>query len=238
MSGTWQRWALGGLGQQWRAVRASGPGRTVRIPVVTLVITAIPIVFAAATHPLDGIISHSVTLPLGWSAQRVADGGWWRVVTAIPITRDPFMLWGMVFSILLAVGALEYLGGRLRAALTFIYGSVGAYVGVTIIVLTLRAVGVSGAAHWATTHDYGASAGVAACAGALVVMLRRPLIVVGATLFIIGGLVLHHQIADWEHAFSFATVAVFTYLTTEPPVDSAELIGARQLGDESRSAQL
>lgn len=240
MTAASHEWSFGGTRLQWSSVRSSGPGRGVRVPVIAVVAAAISVVFAALAHSLGGTMPHAVSLPLGWSVQRVADGGWWRVVTAVPITRDPFMLWAMVGSILLAVGALEFLGGHLRAALTFVYGTVGGYIGVTIIVLALRAAGITGAVQWATTHDYGASAGVAACAGAVAVMLRRPLLLAGATLVVIGGLIFHHQIADWEHAFSFATAAALTQLTTKAPVDSvtSDRFGARQLTDDSRSAQL
>lgn len=202
---------LAGLTHQFRTVRSSGRGRSVRVPWVALSAAAAVLLAAAATRPLGGTLPTTVARRWGWSAQLAVDGAPWRAVTAIPLTRDPFMLMSMVLSLLLAVGALECLVGRRGAALTFLGGAVGGYLGVSLIVLLLRESAVVEAAHWTHTLDYGASAGIAACSAVMAVLVRRRLVFAIAVAVIVGGLVLHHQIADWEHAFSFSAAAGLTY---------------------------
>lgn len=210
----WGREHLAALLERWREVRSNGPGADVRAPIVALIVAAVPLVVGIRTHSITGPISPSVSRSFGWSVKLSMEGDWWRVLTAIPITRDPFMLGGMLFSLVLAVGGLEYLGGRWRAGLTFIYGAIGGYVGVTLITVLLRTAGLDVTRHWAHTLDYGASAGVAACSGAMVAMMRRRSLLIVGLVIIVGGLVLHHQIADWEHAFAFTTSLTYTHATT------------------------
>lgn len=214
MNRGWLRLEPDLLLERWNEVRAAGPGRNVHIPVVALLTTVLPLAVGIWSRSVFGSIPATVGRSFGWSVELFAAGEIWRVFTAIPITRDPFMLGGMVLSLLLAVGGLEYLAGRWRAALMFVYGAVGGYVGVTLGVLLLRGLGLPAAQQWARTLDYGASAGVAACSAAMVVLIGRRSVVLLGVAVIIGGLVLHHQVADWEHAFSFASAAMITYATT------------------------
>jgi hypothetical protein len=195
---------------RWRAVRAMSAGRRSRLPGAAVMAAAPVVVVGALTRPLTGTLTAATAHRWGWSADLVGAGELWRIGTAVPLTRDPFMLVSTVASVLVAVGALERLAGHARAIVTMTAGAIAGYVGVTAAVLALRAVGVGAAARWATTVDYGASAGVAACAGAIVGMLRLWPVTTGMVLFILGGLLLHHQVADWEHATAFTLSAVLS----------------------------
>src|SRR5205085_406540 len=63
-----------------------------------------------------------------------------------------------------------------------------------------------------STIDYGASAITACAGGALVVMLGRRWLRWGAVVFVLCGLVLHHQLADWEHLVAFSVgTAIATF---------------------------
>ena len=177
------------------------------MPFAAMAAAAIVLAVGVLTRPLGGTLPASTTADWGWSTDLVARGDLWRVVTAVPLTRDPFMLTSTVASLLVAVGTLERLAGHLRAAVTVAAGAVAGYAGVTVVVLALRGAGLDIAFRWSATVDYGASAGIAACAGAVAGLLRERAVTAALVLVIVGGLVLHHQIADWEHALSFTLAA-------------------------------
>ena len=65
------------------------------------------------------------------------------------------------------------------------------------------AVGVSFAGKVLSTLDYGASAITAGGGGAFVGLVRRRWLSRAAVIFVLAGLVVHHQMADWEHLVSF-----------------------------------
>lgn len=195
---------------RWRAVRAATPGGHGRVPFAAFAAAASVLLAALVTRPLLLSLPAATAARWGWSADLVARGDLWRLATAVPLTRDPFMLTSTIASLLVAVGALERLAGHARAAVTVAAGALAGYAGVTVIVLALRGTGVDVAARWAATLDYGASAGVAACAGAIAGLLRVRAVTAGLALVVAGGLVLHHQIADWEHAVSFTLAVALT----------------------------
>lgn len=202
------------IAARWREVADAGAGHGRRHPVAAVAAAGVVIVVAVLTRPLAATLPLETAARWGWSADLVRRGDWWRLVTALPLTRDPFMLASMVLSLLVAVGVLERLAGWRRAAVTVTGGAIAGYLGVTAIVLVLRGLGLAAAGSWAQTLDYGASAGVAACAGAVAGLLHERVVTVALATVVAGGLVLHHQIADWEHAFAFVATGTLTRLRT------------------------
>lgn len=195
--------------QRWAVVRASSPGAHVGVPWVAVSTVAAVIATALVSRPLIGALSATTTARWGWSANIAADGHLDRIITAIPMSRDPFMMTSMCVSLMVAVGGLERLAGHLRAFLTFLGGAVFGYLAITTAVFLLRRIGVSEPA-WANTLDYGASAGIAASSAAIAALLNIRIVTIGTVLFILGGLALHHQIADWEHLLAFTASFLIT----------------------------
>jgi len=193
---------LGGCTQ--RITRSHGSRPYVALIVIVAIVGA-----TMLSHPLTGALPATTTADWGWSAQTAADGHLIRVLTAIPLTRNPFMLTSMCLSLAVAVGGLELLAGHRRALATLVGGAVFGYAAITAAVFLLRQIGV-GDPSWAMTVDYGASAGIAASAAAIAALLNVRTVTIGALVFILGGLVLHHQIADWEHLLSFSASFAIT----------------------------
>jgi len=209
----WLGRSAAALPARWRAVRSRTPGADVKYPVVGAVSAAVVLLGALLTRPLTGALPPATAARWAWSAEAVSSGQWWRIFTAIPLTRDPFMLASMMASLVVAVGALELLAGHQRAAVIAGAGAVMGYLGVTAALLVLRAAGLPAAERWAATLDYGASAGVAACAGAISGLLGNPWASTALACVIVGGVILHHQVADWEHAVAF----IGAHLVIRPP---------------------
>lgn len=198
------------LSARWQEVRGSSPGAGMTFPSVGVGAAAITVGTALLTRPLGASLPTATAQRWGWSAQLAIDGEPWRILTAIPLTRDPFMLASMCVSLILAVGALEVLAGHRRALASLIAGAVLGYAGVSAVVIALRETPVVEAAAWVNTVDYGASAGIAACSATIAALLRVRIFTTIAIGIIIGGLLLHHQIADWEHAGSFGILYTVT----------------------------
>lgn len=189
--------------RRWVAVRCASPGARVRVPYVALSAVAVIVGTALLSHPLTGNLPDATTGRWGWSAQIAIDDHPLRIITAILLTRDPFMLTSMCVSLIVAVGALEFLAGHLRALAAVVGGATFGYAAITAVAFLLRQ--VSGAdPSWTMTVDYGASAGVAASSGAIAALLDVRAVTIGTVVFILSGLVIHHQIADWEHLLSFS----------------------------------
>lgn len=199
---------LGDSRSRYRQVRAQGPGHDVRIPVVTIALAASVLAAALATRPLLGTLPPETAQRWGWSADLLGQGQWWRLGSALVLTRDPFMAASMATSLGVAVGAYEYLAGHGRALAVAVGGALAGSAIVGTVALALGAAGWRLAVAASATLDYGFSAGVAAASGAVAATLRhRPTTLVLA-IVVAGGLVLHHQIADWEHAASFSATFV------------------------------
>lgn len=200
--------ALAGSRARYRQVRAQGPGHRVRVPVVTMALAVSVLAAALATRPLLGTLPVATAQRWGWSAELLGRGHWWRLGSALVLTRDPFMAASMAISLGVAVGAYEYLAGHGRALAVAVGGALAGSAIVGAVTLALGQTGWQLAVAASNTLDYGFSAGVAAASGGVAATLRhRPTTVVLAVV-VVGGLVLHHQIADWEHAASFSATFV------------------------------
>jgi S-formylglutathione hydrolase FrmB len=183
--------------------RSLDAAHRLRPPVVTAGLMAV--VLAVAFH--HGVFGHELSLDVavryGLSGRGLQNGDWRALATSQLLTRDGFMATSIAVSLLVMLGAYEAVVGHLRAAMVAIVGAVSGPL------LTAAAAGVGSALgnHWAaaalSTLDYGASAITAAAGGALVAVLGHRKLRILAVVWVIGGLVLHHQLADWEHLFSF-----------------------------------
>lgn len=198
------------LAARFHQVRRSGPGARVRIPVVALMLAATVVGVALVTRPLRGSLAATTAWRWGVSPDFVADRQWWRWVTSLVLTRDAFMTCSIAASLVVSIGAYEYLAGHARALAVAIGGAVAGSALVGAGALLLGRLGWRLAAAAAASIDYGFSAGVAAGAGAVAAVLRHRTMTAVCSLVIAGGLLVHHQMADWDHAASF--LATFGFL--------------------------
>ena len=168
-------------------------------PLVTAAIIAAVVSTGVRMRIVGGELPLSTAYRSGFSGHGLLAGRFDTLLTSQLLTRDHFMFASMVVSLAVMLGGYEMLAGSKRAA---IVAATGAIAGPGIVTLVL---GAGAALHddFATrtlsTLDYGASAITAAAGGALVATVDRRWLKWGALLFVVGGVVLHRQMADWEH---------------------------------------
>ncbi len=201
--------------------------RCVHPPLVT--ITAITAVLATAARyrvftrelPLD------VAFRYGYSGRALSMGRWSTLLTSQFLTRNAFMAVSIALSLALMLGLYEAIAGTKRA---LVVATVSAVAGPLLVAGVLgvgSSLGYSFASRTLSTLDYGASAVTAGAGGALVAVLGMRRLRWFAIVWVVGGVLLHHQIADWEHVGSFAVgFGLGRLLGVAPPIG----IMRRQLG--------
>jgi S-formylglutathione hydrolase FrmB len=138
-----------------------------------------------------------------FSVHAVTGGHYGVLVSSTLLTRDLFMVVSICVSLLVTMGSYEVAAGHTRAAVLAVFAAVAGPLSVAAELGLLAA----GGSQWALTRmdtlDIGASAIVAASSGALAGIVRDRRLTVGLVLFLFGGLLVHHQLADWEHVSVF-----------------------------------
>jgi hypothetical protein len=182
--------------------------RTVRaelrfVPVVTASITTAVLVTAWRFGVLGGALPAEVGFRYGFTARAPVTGAWSRVVSSELLTRDTFMAVSIVLSLVLMLGLYEAVAGAARAAAVALAGTLAGPLVVAAGLGLGSALGSSFAARTLSTLDYGASTITAAGGGALVAVLAHRRLQWAAAAFVLGGLIVHHQLADWEHLVAF-----------------------------------
>jgi enterochelin esterase-like enzyme len=187
------------------ALFAEARRRLLFVPAVTL--GAVVAVLAAAVrfHVPGGQLPLTVTYRYAFTPRSPVTGGWSRLISSQVLTRDTFMLISIVVSLIVTLGIYEAVAGHSRAtAVAVVTGLVGP-LGVAAALGIGAALGSGFAARTLSTPDFGASAITAGAGGALVAVLGWRRLRYVAVAFVLGGLVFHHQLADWEHLVSFTT---------------------------------
>lgn len=141
----------------------------------------------------------------GLSGRALIDGRFSTLFTASMLTRDVFMAVSIVVSLLVFLGLYEWLVGWWRTLLVAVSCTIVGSLVVTAGLWIGSALGWEFADRTLGTIDYGASAMTAGGAGALVAVLRIRWLRYGAFAVILGGVLLHHQVADWIHVVAFGT---------------------------------
>jgi enterochelin esterase-like enzyme len=177
--------------------------RQVHPPVVTVVIIAAVV----ATGLRFGVIHHNLPLSVayrsGFSGRALLAGRFHTVLSSQLLTRDGFMLTSIVCSLTIMLGGYEMLAGSRPAAVVAVTGAIAGPVVVALVLSAGSGLHIGFASRTLSTLDYGASAVTAAAGGALVGILDRRWLRIAAVIFVVGGLLLHHQMADWEHLVAF-----------------------------------
>lgn len=158
------------------------------------------VVVVVAVALVDGAVTRgrtSAAVLRRWSSTAVGVPAHpWRVLTSIPLTSGVRMTAGMCVVIVVLFGVAERVVGWRTALVAGVAGSV-----VATLVCDVALVAVASA----TAHaaDYGPSAVTAGAAGALARAIPVPLAIAVAVVTL-NGVVLHHQLPDWEHLVAFA----------------------------------
>jgi enterochelin esterase-like enzyme len=177
--------------------------RQVHPPVVSAVIVAAVV----ATGIRFGVVHHNLPLSVayrsGFSGRALLAGRFHTVLSSQLLTRDGFMLTSIVASLAVMLGGYEMLAGSRPAAIVAVTGAIAGPVVVALVLSAGSGFHMGFASRTLSTLDYGASAVTAAAGGALVGFLDRRWLRIGAVAFVVGGLLLHHQMADWEHLVAF-----------------------------------
>ena len=178
-------------------------GRCVHSPLVTVAAMAAVIGTAIRLQVFSRELPLDVAFRYGFSGRALSMGHWSTLVTSQFLTRDPFMAVSIALSLAFMLGLYEMIAGSRRAVAVMV---VSAFAGPLLVAGALglgSSLGIAFASRTLSTLDYGASAVTAGAGGALVAVLGMRRVRWFAIVWVIGGLVLHHQLADWEHVGSF-----------------------------------
>lgn len=181
-----------------------------RLPLSILLVIASFFATAAMTRPALGSLPASVRGQWAWSVNLTLSGQPWRILTAIMLTRDLWMLVSLSATTSLLLVLAGRLAGRGVALMTWLVGAASGYVGTTLVVTALVNLGWEVAQRAATTLDYGPSAGTAALSALVVTRMRHRAVTLSLGGALLIGSVLHRQIADAEHLVAFACVLLVT----------------------------
>ena len=173
-------------------------------PLVTVAAIVAVLVTALRFHVFSRELPLDLALRYGFSVRALTQGHWGTVITSQFLSRDPFMAVSIAASLALMLGVYEMMAGSARASMVM---AVTATAGPLIVgggIGIGSALGSRFAGQTMSTLDYGASAITAGGGGALVAVAGGRKLRWFAILWVIGGLLLHHQLADWEHLASFS----------------------------------
>jgi hypothetical protein len=153
-----------------------------------------------------------VHLCCGYTPARLSAGAWWTVLGSALLVVQ-LKLFGINTALLLGV-VLPYAWreGSRRTLTVYFAGHVVATLAVAAVVLPLAAWGWGPAEVVRMQLDVGASAGIAAVAGAVAVSMRRHrfgvVLFVGLAVFFAAHLTVAHTLSEAEHLIALSTGAV------------------------------
>ena len=181
------------------------PFRQRRLKPPLLTLAMVGVVLATAVHL--GVFRHELPLTVafrfGYSGRGFLAGNWQSVLTSQLLTRDVFMATSIALSLLLMVGPYEVLAGTRRTLVVVTTAMLAGPLVVTAFLALGSGQQIEFANRSLSTLDYGASAITAGGAGALIAVLANRRLLIGAAVFVLGGLAFHHQLADWQHLVAF-----------------------------------
>ncbi len=183
--------------------RARAGGR-IHPPVLTVALMAAVVATAVQQRVAAADLGLEPTYQWAYSGSGLLAGQWSTTMTSQFLTRDLFMAISIPVSLAVMVGTYEVLAGTIRAAIVAVASAVAGPGLVTAALGLGSALHVEFASRTLATLDYGASAMTAGGGGALVAVVRNRWLTRGAVAFVVSGLVIHHELADWEHLGAFA----------------------------------
>lgn len=177
--------------------------RCTHAPLVTAAAVSAVLATAVRLQVFDHELPLLTSLRYGFSTRALTMGHWETLTTSQLLSRDSFMAVSIVCSLVVMVGSYEAIAGSVRALVVTVVTAAAGPLTVAAGLATGQALGSTWAARTLSTIDYGASSVTAGAGGALVAVLDRRGVRIVAVLWVLGGLVAHHQLADWEHLASF-----------------------------------
>ncbi|MGH9307659.1 MAG: alpha/beta hydrolase [Acidimicrobiales bacterium] len=176
------------------------PSRTrLHLPLLTAVVVGAVASSAIRFGSLSNHLPLGVVYAHGFSGRSLIQGDWTRVYTSLLLTRDVFMTVSIIASLIVFLGLYELMAGTRRALIVALVSAVAGPIVFTAGAKAGSWLGITVASHAVSTFDYGASTITAGAGGALVGLIRRRALGAAAVIFVLGGLLVHHQLADWEH---------------------------------------
>jgi enterochelin esterase-like enzyme len=182
-----------------RRVKAWTGVRRLHWPVFSLVVTTAVIFTAVHLEVFAHGLSPTIAYSDGFSPRGLGQGHWTTVAKSLLLTRDAFMAVSMAVSIIVFAGLYEMMAGTVRALAVAAVSVVAGPVGASALAALGSLLGWDVATRALSTVDYGASTICAGLGGALVALVRRRWLMWAAFAFVVGGLLVHHQFADWQH---------------------------------------
>ena len=177
--------------------------RRLRPPVVTMALVGVILTTALRLGVFVRELPLTIAFRYGYSGRGLLTGHWPTIFTSQLLTRDVFMAVSIALSLLVMLGPYEVLAGARRTLVVVGAAAVAAPVMVTAVLAFGSGRHLDVASRSLSTLDYGASAITAAGAGAAIAMIGNRRLLWAAIIFVFGGLVLHHQLADWQHLVAF-----------------------------------
>jgi len=193
----------------------------VHLPIVTATAIGAVIVTALRYRVFTHDLPLTTALRYGFSGRALTMGHWSTLVTSQFLSRDAFMAVSLALSLALMLGVYEAVVGSWRALVVILVTAVTGPLFVAGGLGLGSALGNAFASRAFSTLDYGASAVTAGAGGALVAVLGLRRLRWFAIFWVAIGLLLHHQLADWEHLGSFVVGYGLGHLLGAAPVPAA-----------------
>lgn len=178
-------------------------GGSLHPPVLTFALIAAVVATAVHLRVFAHELDLQPTYQWGFSGSGLLAGSWSTLVSSQFLTRDVFMAVSIPVSLAVMLGAYETLRGTTRATIVAAASAVAGPGLVTAALGIGSALNIEFASRTLQTLDYGASAMTAGGAGALVAVVRNRWLSRGAVAFVASGLLVHRELADWEHLAAF-----------------------------------
>lgn len=183
-------------------VRQARAAVTRRPPIVTIVFILCLVVVYVRLQ-VGGQLPTLRFVADAYSPRAVVQGHLRLLATSTLMDRDVFMLISISVSLLATLGTYEVMAGHMRAAALAGVAAILGPASVTGALGLLVGLGSTWADSRLATLGIGASAIIAMSSGAIAGLVRNRRLTAGLLLFLLGGLLVHHRIADWEHLLVF-----------------------------------
>lgn len=191
-----------------RAVRRNGPRSPrpaeLHPPLITSALVGAVVVTALRLGVLTRELPYAAAARLGLSGRGLLSRRYHTLISSQLLARNALMVASIVLSLVVVLGAYEALAGSVRAAAVAASTAIAPPLVITLVLAAGSGVlHLSFAARTLSTIDYGASAITVGGGGALVSVLGRRWVRRGATLVVLAGVLVHHQLADWSRLVAF-----------------------------------
>jgi phosphatidylglycerol lysyltransferase len=185
-----------------------------RLPFTLSVVLAI-LVVTVLTNTIARPITPRTLSDWGFSLDDLRHGRLYFLLPAPFQAYRPYMVLTITSSVLLFVGACEYLLGTRRAIITFWVTHIAAYIGTFLLLWPFATAGYQWADHLAGSPDVGASAAGFGSAGAVIPFLppsyRKPAFT-GLWIYLLAYLVVDRRVWDIEHLIALAAGLALGFL--------------------------